>query len=466
MSSAYDPRDFTALTFHDAVPAFLDGSDTPRAYLERCLETIAAREPVLKAWVSLNEEGARAAADAADARYKAGRSLSPIDGMPIGIKDLFMTRDMPTKMGSPLFEDNFPKQDSACVQALRAAGAVIVGKTVTTELGMSHPGPTTNPFSPQHSPGGSSSGSAAVIGARMVPAAIGSQVVGSVIRPAGFCANHALKPTMGALHRGERLAFSQSHVGVHAGSLADMWRTAIEIAKRSGGDPGYPGLIGPDAPPEAVRPSRLIVIEAEGWAHVDDVTGARFERLLGTLRDAGVEIVGRKDDALVEAFEQAIADSLALCRDICGYELRWTLQNLIEQHGSGLSDSMMARYEMGLTMTPSDYRDVLLRRDQAKQALAAVAAAGDAMICLSSVGPAPLMDNAGTDSGIAHTTGLPAFNGWTSVTGAPAVTLPLLAVDGLPVGVQVVGPLHTDYRIAGIGRWMADTVLAAKGDAD
>lgn len=466
MSTPYDPHGFKPLTFHDAVPAFLDGADSPRAYLERCLEVIAEREPVVKAWVTLNEAGAREAADAADGRYRAGQPLSPIDGMPIGIKDLFMTRDMPTKMGSPLYEENFPKQDSACVQALRAAGAVVLGKTVTTELGMSHPGPTTNPFSPRHSPGGSSSGSAAVIAAKMVPAAIGSQVVGSCIRPAGFCANYALKPTMGALHRGERLAFSQSHIGVHTGCLTDMWRTAIEIAKRSGGDPGYPGLIGPDAAPEPLRPARLIVIEAEGWAHVDQVTGARFERLLGTLKNAGVDIVGRKDDALVEAFEQAIADSLALCRDICGYELRWTLQNLLDQHGSGLSDSLMSRYEMSQLMTPSDYRDVLLRREQAKQALAAVAAAGDAMICLSSVGPAPLMDNTGVDSGIEHTTGLPAFNGWTSVTGAPAVQLPLLAVDGLPVGIQVVGPLHSDYRMAGIGRWVAETVLAAPETTD
>ena len=207
-----------------------------------------------------------------------------------------------------------------------------------------------------------------------------------------------------------------------------------------------------------MRPARLVLIEAEGWAHVEPATGTAFERLLNRLRDCGVEIVGRRENALVEAFEQAIADSLALCRDICGYELRWTLQNLIEQHGAGLSASLMTRYELSRSMTLADYRAVLLRREQARQALAAVAAAGDAMICLSSVGPAPLLDNAGIDSGIEHTTGLPAFNGWTSVTGAPAVTLPLLAVDGLPVGVQVVGQLHSDHRIAGIGRWIAEAM--------
>lgn len=150
----------------------------------------------------MNIPASRSAADASAKRYQAGRELSTIDGMPVGIKDMLMTKDMPTRMGSPLFEGNYTKQDSACVQALRSAGAIVLGKTVTTELGMSHPGPTTNPFDPLRTPGGSSSGSAAVVGARMVPAAIGTQVVGSVIRPASFCANYAIKPTLGALNRG------------------------------------------------------------------------------------------------------------------------------------------------------------------------------------------------------------------------------------------------------------------------
>lgn len=459
MPYTYDPHEFKPLTFSDAVPAFLSGEDTPRAYLERCLETISAREPVVKAWVTLNEDGARKAADAASDRYRSGRPLSPIDGMPVGIKDLFMTRDMPTKMGSPLFENNFPKQDTASVQALRAAGAIILGKTVTTELGMSHPGPTTNPFSERHTPGGSSSGSAAVIGARMVPAAIGSQVVGSVIRPAGFCANYAIKPTLGAIHRGERLAFSQSHVGIHAGSLADMWSVSIEIAKRAGGDPGYTGLTGGDGLHHPIRPGRLIVIEAEGWALVEDDTRTSFEGVLAQLRKAGVEIVSRRTNPLVEAFEQAIGDSLALCRDVCAYELRWTLENLIDQHGGGLSESLMTRYQLSKQMTIDDYRLVLLRREEARRALAALSAAGDAMICLSSIGPAPQLNNSDVDSGVSHTTGLPAFNAWTSLTGAPAITLPLLAVNDLPVGVQVIGQNHSDHRLSGIGRWIADTIL-------
>lgn len=461
MQPSYDPKDFRALTFHDRVSEFLAGRDTPRDYLERCLSVIEAREPTVRAWVSLNIEGSRKAADESTRRYRDGRPSSPIDGMPVGIKDLFLTRDMPTKMGSPLFENYFPKQDTASVQALRAAGAIILGKAVTTELGMSHPGPTTNPFSEKHSPGGSSSGSAAAIGAGMVPVTLGSQVVGSAIRPAGFCANYALKPSFGALNRGERLAFSQAHLSVHAGSLNDMWSVAYQIAQRVGGDPGQPGLMGPAELHQPLRPARLVVIEAEGWANTGAAVREAFEGLIDRLRGEGVEIVTRQNNAVVEAFEQSIGDSLALCRDICAYELRWTLQNIIAEHGQGLSESLMTRYEISKTMSLDDYRSVVIRREAARQALASMSAVGDAMICLSSVSPAPLMGNNDKDSGVTHTTGLPAFNAWTSVTGAPAISLPLLAIDGLPVGVQIVGTRHEDHRLTGIGDWIRSRILAA-----
>lgn len=454
--SAYHPDEYEPLTFHDRVADFRDGSDTPRAYLERCLETIAAREPVVRAFVTLNIEGAREAADAATRRYREGRPLSAIDGMPVGIKDLLTTRDMPTKMGSPLYENNFPKQDSVCVQALREAGAIVLGKTVTTELGMSHPGPTTNPFDERRTPGGSSSGSAAAVGAKMIPAAIGTQVVGSIIRPGSFCANYAIKPTFGALHRGERQSFSQSHLGVHAGCMEDMWRVAAEIARRGGGDPGHPGLHGPAEPHEPLRPSRLVVVETEGWAGLDDASREAFERLLARLSAEGVAIVRRRENPLVEALERGIADSLLLCRDICAWELRWTLENLLHQHGGGLSESMMTRLSFARAMSLDDYRAALVLRDAARAALAAAASAGEAFISLSSAGPAPLKDNADMDSGVAHTTGIPSFNGWTSVLGAPAMTLPLLAVEGMPVGVQIMAQNHADHLLTGIGRWIAE----------
>ena len=155
MAGSYDPRTFQALTFHDATPAFRDGGDSPRAYLERCLAAIAARDPVVRAFVVVNAEGARAAADESTARWRAGRPLSAVDGLPIGIKDLLETKDMPTEMGCEAYRGNFPRRDNAAVSALRRAGAVVMGKTTTAELGGAHPPATTNPFDAARTPGGS-----------------------------------------------------------------------------------------------------------------------------------------------------------------------------------------------------------------------------------------------------------------------------------------------------------------------
>jgi Asp-tRNA(Asn)/Glu-tRNA(Gln) amidotransferase A subunit family amidase len=456
----YAPATYAPLTFHDATPRFADGSDTPRAYLERCLATIAAREPLVQGFVTINEAGARTAADASTARWQAGRALSPIDGMPIGIKDLIETADMPTQMGSALYAGNFPKRDSAMIQALRAAGAVVLGKTVTTELGMSHPGPTTNPFDPTRTPGGSSQGSAAVVGATMVPAAIGTQVLGSIIRPAAFCANVALKPTQGALNRGERQGLSQSTAGVHAGCLEDMWLVAAEIAARAGGDPGAPGLYGDMAPPAPRQPRRLAVMEGEGWSQVHPRAREQFDQALATLAAAGVRILRRADTPALEAFERAIADSMALTRDVCAYEMRWTLENLVAQHadsksGGGLSASLAARLDVGRALTRDDYRARLAERAAARAAHAALAPLCDALVSLSCLGPAPkLGDLGGSDGRIVHTTGNPVMNAGTSVLGCPAVTVPVLAVEGLPVGIQLIGQWHDDEAITGFARWM------------
>ena len=446
---SYSPQAFEPLTFFGALPRFRDGTDTPRAYLERCLEVIAEREPVLKAWVILNLAGAREAAERSAARYRANRALSSIDGMPIGIKDLIETKDMPTEHGCPAFAGNQTRRDSAIVRALRDAGAIVLGKTVTTEMGGAFPGPTTNPFDASRTPGGSSSGSAAAIGARMVPAAIGTQVGGSLIRPASYCANYALKPTMGALHRGERQGYSQSHVGVHAGSLDDMWHVAIEIGRRAGGDPGQPGLFGgPELSPPA-RSARLIVMETAGWASLDSKTRRGFDRILAALRDAGVGVLGREDDPLIEAFERGIADAKAITTDICDWENRWSFENLVEQFPGKYNDTLYQRLEAGRRLTLDDYRLRLLQRQEAKNWFAAIAPLADAVISLASPGPAPMS---------LRSTGDSIFNSPTSVLGAPAVTVPMLAIEGMPVGVQIVGQCHGDARVAGIARWIAETV--------
>src|SRR5918998_4733516 len=211
---APQPRSFLA-----AVDAFASGRDTPIAFLDRCLADYEARDADVKAFVTVDLEGARATAKASATRWKAGKPWSRIDGMPVGVKDVIETADMPTGMGSPLFEGWRSNRDSATVRALREAGAVIVGKTVTTEVAATMPGPTRNPYDLTRTPGGSSSGSAAAVGSGMLSAALGTQVVGSIIRPASYCGCWGYKPSVGGLNRGGSYDYlSQSCAGVLAAS--------------------------------------------------------------------------------------------------------------------------------------------------------------------------------------------------------------------------------------------------------
>jgi Asp-tRNA(Asn)/Glu-tRNA(Gln) amidotransferase A subunit family amidase len=448
----YDPNTFEPLRFPEARQRFLKGEQLPSEFLESCLATIEAREPVVQAWVVINKEGARAAAQESDRRYQAGKPLSPIDGMPIGVKDLIETKDMPTQMGCPAFTGSFPKRDSALVRALRDAGAIILGKTVTTALGFLDPGPTTNPFDPERTPGGSSSGSGAVIGAKMVPVAIGSQLVGSSLRPASFNANWALKPTFGGINRGERLGYSQSHIGIHAGCAEDMWSTAMEIVHRVGGDPGHPGIFGGMTAPEPRAPKRLAVMETEGWPRLDSASRAAFESLLERLQDRGVEIIRRRDLKLLELFEQSIATATADMMRLISWEQRWSLENLIEQHPGTLGPSLIRQLEGGRSVTLETFREDLAMRDLARQRMAALATHCDAIISPASCGPAPRIDVARQS---AFPTGDVAFSCVSSYLGAPSVTAPLLAVDGMPFGVQFMGQQHEDERVTAYARWAA-----------
>ena len=448
----YDPATHRPLTFHDAVPAFLAGRDTPRDYLERCIARIEAREPEVQAWMAMNLEGAREAADAATARYRGGNPLGPVDGMPIGIKDILQTHDMPTSLGIPGNEAARTRQDSASVWALREAGAVILGKTVTTELGGAHPSKARNPFDATRTAGGSSSGSGAAVGAGMVPAALGTQVVGSIIRPAAFSANIAIKPSFGALNRGERQGLSQSCLGVHAGAIEDMWHVAAEIAARAGGDTGHPGMGGTLAPPSPRAPSRLIVVETEGWSAVEAGARDAFTEVLAQLEDEGVALIRRADNPLIEAFERGIDGAVRMSTGLVAFENKWAQANLLRLFPDSLSDTTLSGFARANAMTVTDYRDLLARRAEARLRHACLAPLADGMITLSCTGPAPVIEE------IIHRpvgrTGNTAMNAWTSLLGCPAVTLPLIGVAGMPVGVQVVGLPGQDEAIVGLARWL------------
>ena len=455
----YDPRTFRGLTFHDARPAFCEGRDTPRAFLERCLEVVEAREPVVQALAATDIEGARAAADASADRWRAGRPLSPIDGMPVGIKDLLETRTMPTEMGCRAYRGNYPKRDNAAVAALREAGAAVLAKTVTSELGGAHPGPTTNPFDPARTPGGSSSGSAAAVAAGMLPAAIGSQVGGSIIRPAGYCGNAALKPSKGAINRGERQTSSQSVHGVHANAIEDMWLVAAEIAKRAGGDPGHRGLAGPADPPPAEKPGRLLAIEGAGWSSLDDAAKDAFHRLLQGVEAAGVTVLRPADDPALAALDTELMGASEVCYAIIGWENRWLHRALADMGQDAISVRARRSLEAAEAMSLADYHAALAGREAAQAAWARALGLVDGALMLSCPGPAHIW--AGDRPGeplMARPTGDAVFNTPSSILFAPAVSMPLMAVGGLPVGAQVMGAPGADARMTGFARWLLEAV--------
>jgi Asp-tRNA(Asn)/Glu-tRNA(Gln) amidotransferase A subunit family amidase len=213
--------------------SFASGTDSPVQVLEECLAEIGQREAAVGAFTVIDAAAARAAAEASAERWRAGTTRSSIDGMPIGVKDMIDTADMVTGMGSPLFDDYCPRFDAASVQGLRESGVVILGKTVTTEFASTHPRGTRNPWDLTRTPGGSSSGSAAAVGCGMICGGLGTQVVGSILRPSGFCGAYGFKPSVGGINRGGSLDYlSQSVTGTIAASLADAWAMARAVAGR------------------------------------------------------------------------------------------------------------------------------------------------------------------------------------------------------------------------------------------
>lgn len=410
---------------------FASGQDTPRRFLERCLEDVARLEPGIGAFTVLDADAARRSADEATDRWAQGRPLSLIDGMPVGIKDTIDTDDMATEHGSALYHGHRPRFGAASATALRLAGAVTLGKTVTTEFAATEPRGTRNPWDLARTPGGSSSGSAAAVAAGMVSGAVGTQVVGSIVRPAGFCGVVGYKPSLGGINRGGSLdLLSQSCSGVLAASLDDAWVMAREIVARVGGDPGFVGITGPLTPPAPMPPRRLGVLQTAGWPILEPSAHEAWDRAVAALRQAGVEIVTRADDDALEAVEQAVADAQGTTLAINAWEWRWPLNAFMTRDAAALSASARERVVQGNAMTQDDYAAAIARRAEARTVFARLSGRVDALISVTAPGPAPL----GLGS-----TGNPVFVAPGSFLGVPVVGLPVLQAEGLPLGLQVIG---------------------------
>jgi Asp-tRNA(Asn)/Glu-tRNA(Gln) amidotransferase A subunit family amidase len=422
-----------------ATADFAGGKDSPREFLERSIAALEAWEPKIGAFVTLNLAAARAAADGSAKRWRAGKPLSPIDGMPVGIKDIIETIDMPTENGSPLFADFRSGRDGASVAALREAGAVIVGKTVTTEFAATEPRGTRNPWDTARTPGGSSSGSAAAVAVGAITVGLGTQVIGSILRPSGFCGCFGFKPTVGAINRGGSYdGLSQSAHGTLAASLPEAWQVAYEIAQRAGGDPGFPGLYGPATLPASVKPRRLAMLETDGWSVATPAAKTALETAVAKLKAAGIAIATRHDDAKVAAAETAIHGARDLSMEINAWESRWPINTYRARDAAKLSKSMLDRGVQAEAMTLDDYRGDLADRDKRRAAYHSLATEFDACITLTAPGAAPV--------GLGWT-GDPVFVVPGSMLGVPALSLPVLRDGGLPLGLQLLGFADRDAAL-------------------
>ena len=432
-------------SYFDCTAKFADGSDTPRAFMERCIEDIERLDGDVGAFVVTGLEAARAAADESTARWAAGNQLSPIDGMPIGVKDIMETASFPTEQGSPLFKGWKGVRDCAAVAALREAGAIMVGKTVTTEFAATHPGNTRNPWDLDRTPGGSSSGSAASVAAGMVSGALGSQVIGSTIRPASYCGIYGSKPSAGGINRGGSFdGFSQSSTGMLAATLAEIWSLTREITSRAGGDAGHPGVMGPMDLPAARKPSKVALLQTAGWANATDQAKAELQRAVDAMKAAGIEVADCDSDSAVGGVEDAIANAMKLSMDINAWEGRWPLNTYNrDMDPAGLSESAHGRLKQAVSMSQEQFVDLLAERERVRAVYAGLKGKFDATISLSAPGAAP--------KGL-EWTGDPLFTVHTSLISMPTLSLPVLEDDGLPLGLQVVGFTDDDadlFAVAG-----------------
>jgi Asp-tRNA(Asn)/Glu-tRNA(Gln) amidotransferase A subunit family amidase len=429
-----------------AAQNFASGKKTPREFLEKSLELLEQWEPRIGAFVCTNVPAARAAADRSTARWCAGKPLSAIDGMPVGIKDIIETVDMPTEMGSPLFAGWRSEKDAACVRALRDAGAVIIGKTVTTEFAASEPRGTRNPWNTAHTPGGSSSGSAAAVAAGIVSAGLGTQVISSTVRPASYCGTVGFKPTVNALNRqGSHDYQSQSCTGILGASLEDTWQVAYEIVVRVGGDAGTPGLQGPGKAPAAKKPRALAMLETAGWDVASPGAKASLEDCVARLKSAGVDIRTRHNDKKVAALEAELPQVTELSHRCNGWENRWFLHTMRDRDASKLSRLFVERAEKYESLTLDQHRADLKERARIRAVHAELAAVCDACITLAAPSAAP--------EGLSST-GNPEFGVPSSLLGVPSLSLPLFEVDAMPLGLQVIGYFDRDADAFAIASWL------------
>ena len=438
-----DAATLSWLSAADAARLICEGGLSSEELVQACLERCREIEPKVQAWTFLDEEHALAQARAADELRRSGQAVGALCGVPVGIKDIIDTADMPTENGTVLHKGRTPREDAVVVSMLRAAGAVILGKTVTTECAYFAPGKTRNPHNPEHTPGGSSSGSAAAVAAAMVPLALGSQTNGSVIRPAAFCGVYGFKPTHGLIPRTGVLELSRTldHVGMFARTLDDIALLAEQLTGYDERDPDTRPRarvpfqeISSEAPP--IEPM-FAFIKTPHWERADAEAKEAFAELVDSLGDRVEE---------VELFPFA-TDAWTWHKTIMEAEMAANFEREWQTGRDKLSQQLFSLMERGRETRAIDYQRAL-------RCLAPAIASFDELFMerydaiLTPAAPGPAPEGLGS-------TGDPAFCSLWTLCGMPAISLPLMrASSGLPIGVQLVGRRNFDARLLRTARWL------------
>lgn len=428
-----------AVTLRDRLASgALSALDVTEAYLAQ----IAEREPDIQAFAWLDPDHARAQARALDTLRQRGRAVGALHGLPVAVKDIIDTAGIPTENGSPLDAGRKPLRDAFVTERLRAAGAVIIGKTVTTELAFMDPAKTRNPHNTAHTPGGSSSGSAAAVAAAMAPLAIGTQTGGSVIRPASFCGVVGFKPSFGAIPRRGVLAQSPSldTIGVFARTTADAALLAEVLYGFDAADPAtalipHPQLHATAMQDPPVRPV-FAILQPPGWENASPDMQAGLAELAEALGDQAFPLPAPPlFDSIRDAHRRVQMAEMARC-----------YYTYARDGGDRLGPELRAAIDAGNGILARDYLSALDLPKVIDAALGEVFDRCDAILCPAAPGPAP--------EGLGST-GNPVFNGLWTFAGTPAITLPLLtAPNGLPMGVQVVAARGNDARLMRTARWL------------
>jgi Asp-tRNA(Asn)/Glu-tRNA(Gln) amidotransferase A subunit family amidase len=441
--------DLHLLSASEAARFIRDGMISSEEVIEACLARIREVDPQVEAWTFLDSAYALAQARALDELRLSGRAIGPLHGIPVGVKDIFDTADMPTENGSVIHAGRTPSRDATAVSRLRAAGAVIMGKTVTTEFAYFSPGKTRNPHNREHTPGGSSSGSAAAVAANMVPLSLGSQTNGSTIRPAAYCGVIGFKPTHGLVSRHGALALSRTldHVGLFANSVADIALLAEQIVGYDENDP--------DTRPRAIIPFETVAREEPPLAPILAlVKTPMWERADSDTKEGFAELAAHLDGQIeeVELFPSAI-EAWELHQTIMSAEMALNLEHEYTVAREHLSEKLRQQIEHGRQVTAFDYQRALARIAPIHESfLELFQQRYDAILTPAAPGPAP--------KGLAAT-GDPSFCTLWTLCGMPAISLPLLqSADGMPLGVQLVGPRYGDARLLRTARWLATKIAS------